>query len=520
MKKKLLIIILVLGIFNKTAGSWPTPLPTSNFVASQDVLATSSDSHDVGKSGTNWLNGFFKNIRFSERGEAPSTISSYGTVYVSIDNELYYQNDAGTSTRISASSPGDVSGPSSATDNAVTRFDGTTGKLVQNSQVIIDDSGNITRIGSASFDNSGTIKAPAAASQTLKIQGYNVSGAAYTDLVTVTSGNSPSLDFSSVVTKNGDVIGNVSGPSSSSHNQLSRFRGATGRSIDNSQVIIDDSGNMTRVQSVSFDNSGLIKGPAASSQTVKLQGYDVDGGSYTDLMTMTSGNNPSLDLSVSVTKNGNVICDTSQVCSGYQATLSTGNLTATSPVAVSATRQVIGGAAAISINNDGIGPNQIDETANYLFSGALINTGTNPTVNTAGMIAEDTTSNDIVYGSSAKVLTSKRGASVTVPDVSATDDNFLFFMAPRRAITITDFACRYEGTGTTTAQFRLEDGGGNVMTHATPTCVSGDTAAAFVSVTAGGSLVSGEGLKFDVTNTPSPTTDDYSLLVLWEYDRV
>lgn len=37
----------------------------------------------------------------------------------------------------------DVVGPASATDNAVTRFDGTTGKLIQNSSVLITDAGAI-----------------------------------------------------------------------------------------------------------------------------------------------------------------------------------------------------------------------------------------------------------------------------------------------------------------------------------------------------------------------------------------
>jgi hypothetical protein len=41
---------------------------------------------------------------------------------------------------------GDVDGPSSATDNAVARFDGTTGKLIQNSAVTIDDSGNVSGV--------------------------------------------------------------------------------------------------------------------------------------------------------------------------------------------------------------------------------------------------------------------------------------------------------------------------------------------------------------------------------------
>jgi len=41
---------------------------------------------------------------------------------------------------------GDVVGPASSTDEAVARFDGTTGKKLQNSLVVIDDSGNITGV--------------------------------------------------------------------------------------------------------------------------------------------------------------------------------------------------------------------------------------------------------------------------------------------------------------------------------------------------------------------------------------
>jgi hypothetical protein len=42
----------------------------------------------------------------------------------------------------------DVEGPASATDNAITRFDGVTGKLLQNSSATIDDSGNMVVPGS------------------------------------------------------------------------------------------------------------------------------------------------------------------------------------------------------------------------------------------------------------------------------------------------------------------------------------------------------------------------------------
>jgi hypothetical protein len=50
---------------------------------------------------------------------------------------------------------GNIVGPGSSTDNAIARFDLTTGKLLQNSSVLIDDSNNITGAVDASL--SGTV---------------------------------------------------------------------------------------------------------------------------------------------------------------------------------------------------------------------------------------------------------------------------------------------------------------------------------------------------------------------------
>jgi len=76
------------------------------------------------------------------------------------DMKLYCENGSGVVTLLASASgaSGDVVGPASATDNAVVRFDGTTGKLVQNSAVTIaDTTGDIT--GGAY--NKVTITAPA-----------------------------------------------------------------------------------------------------------------------------------------------------------------------------------------------------------------------------------------------------------------------------------------------------------------------------------------------------------------------
>ena len=95
---------------------------------------------------------------FSAQGalawDATHTVSGLGTMA-----EQNANNVAITGGTISGiTGLGDVVGPASATDNAIVRFDATTGKLIQNSAVTIDDAGNIVSPDSIKF--SGT--APAA----------------------------------------------------------------------------------------------------------------------------------------------------------------------------------------------------------------------------------------------------------------------------------------------------------------------------------------------------------------------
>ena len=69
---------------------------------------------------------------------------------------------------------GDVVGPASSTDNAITRFDTTTGKLIQNSVVTIDDSGNISGANSISTIDYAQLDTTAAASIALGKLRWNV----------------------------------------------------------------------------------------------------------------------------------------------------------------------------------------------------------------------------------------------------------------------------------------------------------------------------------------------------------
>src|SRR5690606_40837692 len=54
----------------------------------------------------------------------------------------------GDGTWAPAAGSGDVVGPDSSTDNAVVRFDGVTGKVIQDSNVILDDVGNMSGLAS------------------------------------------------------------------------------------------------------------------------------------------------------------------------------------------------------------------------------------------------------------------------------------------------------------------------------------------------------------------------------------
>ncbi len=73
------------------------------------------------------------------------------------DGKLYYKNNSGVVTLLASASgaSGDVVGPVSATDNALVRFDTTTGKLVQNSVGVLSDAGVLT--GLTGLTSSGSI---------------------------------------------------------------------------------------------------------------------------------------------------------------------------------------------------------------------------------------------------------------------------------------------------------------------------------------------------------------------------
>jgi hypothetical protein len=103
-------------------------------------------------------------------------------------------NGAWTGPFATSSGSGDVVGPGSSTDNAIARFDSTTGKLIQNSGVIVSDTNTVALPGSTS--GTSTVTAPAIAgtstitlpnaSSTLPIFGQQITFSGPTAARTVT----------------------------------------------------------------------------------------------------------------------------------------------------------------------------------------------------------------------------------------------------------------------------------------------------------------------------------------------
>jgi len=174
----------------------------------------------------------------------------------------------------SLSGNGDVVGPASATDNAITRFDLTTGKLVQNSGVTIDDSNNLTLPGQADLrfadsDSSNWVafQAPATVASNVTWTLPNADG---------TSGQVLSTDGSGTLSWATGGGGGGSGTVTS----VAFSTGTTGLSVTGSPITT--TGTITLAGTLGVANggtgattlTGLVKGSGTSAFSAATAGTD------------------------------------------------------------------------------------------------------------------------------------------------------------------------------------------------------------------------------------------------------
>jgi len=142
-------------------------------------------------------------------GNLPVTNLNSGT---GASSSTYWRGDG---TWASIAGGGDVVGPASATDNAVVRFDSTTGKLVQNSGVIVDDSNNVSGVGTlaagattltTSSANAFVVGPNGATNPAFKVDASAASLASGLHLVPAASGGLVSLNVVSTTSSTGLTI--------------------------------------------------------------------------------------------------------------------------------------------------------------------------------------------------------------------------------------------------------------------------------------------------------------------------
>lgn len=348
---------------------------------------------------------------------------------------------------------GDVVGPASSTDNAVARFDGTTGQLIQNSTVLIGDTGAISGVlsvtgvagGSSVTGGTGasdalTLRSTSNATKGLVAindQGGNVtigggataselrflepsgSGTNYSAFVATAQAANITYTLPAAVGAAGTFLkdaagngvlswaapaggGDVVGPAGATDNAIVRFDGATGTLIQNSAVTIADTTGVTT--GMVFPNTGLNVQDTNASHNLNIKpGSDLTADR---IFTITTG-----DAARTLSMAGNVTTAADFITSGANS------LTLTTTGATDVTLPTSGtlyGTATGSITSAALLGSMSDETG----TGVLV-FATSPTLVTPILgVASATSINKVAITAPAAsaTLTIADGKTLTVSD--------------------------------------------------------------------------------------------------------
>ena len=134
-----------------TSTDWNTfnnKQPAGSYLTSGGALGTPSSGTATNLTGLPLTTGVTGILPVANGGSGTNTPSLVAGTNVSISGTWPNQ----TINASGGAGGGDVTGPASSTDNAIARYDGTSGKLLQNSSLTISDGGEIAGINDAAFN--------------------------------------------------------------------------------------------------------------------------------------------------------------------------------------------------------------------------------------------------------------------------------------------------------------------------------------------------------------------------------
>jgi hypothetical protein len=224
---------------------------------------------------------------------------------------------SGTVTNLTGTASININGTVGATTPAA----GTFTTLSSTGNTTIGDAVADTVTVNGQFVNGTVLRSAQTATNTLALAAYDVDGATYTNLVTLTASNTPTLALTStgVGTIDNMSVGattastgafttlsassTVSGTGFSTYLASPPAIGGTAAAAgtfttltSTGNTTIGDADTDTITQAASYVTGTQLKSAKTATNTLNLAAYDVDGTTYTNLITLTASNTPTLAL--------------------------------------------------------------------------------------------------------------------------------------------------------------------------------------------------------------------------------
>ena len=194
--------------------------------------------------------------------------ASYGTLQLLWSDTEWYTVSTAALAAGGGGGSGDVVGPASATDNTIARFDSTTGKLIQGSGVVIDDSNNITTAGDIAV-NGGDLTSSATTFNLLNstVTTLNVGGAATTLEIGAATGTT---SINNALTVDGSTTLGDSSVDTVTINGTTTFAGSSVTTTFNGDIAVNGGDFTSSAATFNLLNSGVTTlniGGGASTAT-------------------------------------------------------------------------------------------------------------------------------------------------------------------------------------------------------------------------------------------------------------